>query len=447
MKVVVIGCTHAGTAAIVNIASLHKDASVTVYERNDNISFLSCGIALYVEGVIKDQAGLFYCSPQKLAELGVVTHMRHDVLSVDLDAKKLRVRNLETGEESDDTYDKLIITTGSWPIQPKLENSDLGNILLCKNYAHSKEITEKTKSARRVAVVGAGYIGTELVEAFQVQGKEVLVVDMERQILPKYLDAEFVEAPAKMFAEKGVKFALGESVKGFKGRDGKVSAIVTDKGEYEADMVILCIGFRPNTELFRGKLDMLPNGAIKVDEYMHTSRPDVFAAGDSATVWSNVKRDYDYIPLATNAVRMGMLVARNLVRDTTKYLGTQATSGIKIYDLCIGSTGLSEESAKKAGLDAVSVTYSDNYRPEFMPTYENVKLKIVFERVSRRILGAQIMSKVDLTPAINTVSVCIQNGMTVDDLAFVDFFFQPHFNKPWNFLNAAAHLALPPVRG
>ena len=445
MKVVVIGCTHAGTAAIVNIASLYKDASVTVYERNDNISFLSCGIALYVEGVIKDQAGLFYCSPEKLAELGVTTRMRHDVLSVDFDAKKLRVRNLETGEEFDDAYDKLIITTGSWPIQPKLENSDLENILLCKNYAHSKEITEKTKDARRVAVVGAGYIGTELVEAFQVRGKEVLVVDMERQILPKYLDAEFVEAPAKLFADKGVKFALGESVKGFKGRDGKVSAIVTDKGEYEADMVILCIGFRPNTDLFRGNLDMLPNGAIKVNEYMHTSRPDVFAAGDSATVWNNVKRDYDYIPLATNAVRMGLLVARNLVRDTTKYLGTQATSGIKIYDLCIGSTGLSEESAKKAGFDAVSVTYSDNYRPEFMPDYENVKLKLVYERESRRILGAQIMSKVDLTPAINTVSVCIQNGMTVDDLAFVDFFFQPHFNKPWNFLNAAAHLALPPV--
>lgn len=445
MKIAVIGCTHAGTAAIVNIAALHKDASVTVYERNDNISFLSCGIALYVEGVIKDQAGLFYSSPQKLAELGVVTRMRHDVLSADLDAKKLRVRNLETGEEFEDAYDKLIITTGSWPIQPKLENSGLENILLCKNYAHSNEITEKTKTARRVAVVGAGYIGTELVEAFQVQGKEVLVVDMERQILPKYLDAEFVEAPAKLFAEKGVKFALGESVKGFKGRDGKVSAIVTDKGEYEADMVILCIGFRPNTDLFKGKLDMTPNGAIKVDEYMHTSHPDVFAAGDSATVWSNVKRDYDYIPLATNAVRMGLLVARNLLRDTTKYLGTQATSGIKIYDLCIGSTGLSEESAKKAGFDAASVTYSDNYRPEFMPTYENVKLKLVFERGSRRILGAQIMSKVDLTPAINTVSVCIQNGMTVDDLALVDFFFQPHFNKPWNFLNSAALLALPPV--
>lgn len=445
MKVVVIGCTHAGTAAIVNIAALHKDAAVTVYERNDNISFLSCGIALYVEGVIKDQAGLFYCSPEKLAEMGVTTKMRHDVLSVDLDAKRIRVKNLESGEEFDDAYDKLIVTTGSWPIQPDIENIGLENILLCKNYAHSKEITSRTKDARRVAVVGAGYIGTELVEAFEARGKQVTVIDMERQILPKYLDGEFVEAPTRLFAERGVKFALGEAVKSFKGSGGKVTAVVTDKGEYEADMVILCIGFCPNTGLFKGKLDMLPNGAIKVDEYMRTSHPDVFAAGDSATVWNNVKRGYDYIPLATNAVRMGLLVARNLKRDTTKYLGTQATSGIKIYDLNIASTGLSEESAKKAGFDALSVTYSDNYRPEFMPTYENVKLKLVYERGSRRILGAQLMSKIDLTPAINAVSVCIQSGMTIDGLAVVDCFFQPHFSKPWNFLNSAAQMALPPV--
>ncbi|MDR3280315.1 MAG: FAD-dependent oxidoreductase [Synergistaceae bacterium] len=445
MKVVVVGCTHAGTAAILNTVALHKDAEVTVYERNDNISFLSCGIALYVEGIIKDQAGLFYCSPEKLASLGVRTKMRHDVIGVDLDARKLRVKNMATGEEFDDSYDKLIVTTGSWPIQPKIENSGLENILLCKNYAHSNEIVEKTKTAKRVAIVGAGYIGTELVEAFQVQGKEVLVVDMERQILPKYLDSEFVEAPTKLFKDKGVKFALGESVRSFKGDDGKVSGIVTDKGEYEADMVILCIGFRPNTDIFKGKLDMLPNGAIKVDEYMRASHPDVFAAGDSATVWNNVKRDYDYIPLATNAVRMGMIAARNLKRNTTKYLGTQATSGIKIYDLCIASTGLSEESAKKAGFETMSVTYSDNFRPEFMPSYDEVKVKLVYEKTSRRILGGQIMSKTDLTPAINTISVCVQNSMTIDDLAIVDFFFQPHFNKPWNFLNSAAQLAMPQI--
>jgi NADPH-dependent 2,4-dienoyl-CoA reductase/sulfur reductase-like enzyme len=445
MKVVVIGCTHAGTAAILNTAKLYKDAKITVYERNDNISFLSCGIALYIEGIVKDQNGLFYSSPEALAKLGVTTKMEHDVTSVDLDAKKLEVTNLKTGEKFSDTYDKLIITAGSWPIQPKVDNWNLENILLCKNYAHSKEISARTTSAKKVAVVGAGYIGTELIEAFQVQGKEVTVIDLESQILPKYLDKEFVELPAKSFADKGVKFALGEKVTAFKGTGGKVSSVVTDKGEYQADLVVMCIGFRPNTDLFRDKLDMLPNGAIKVNEYMHTSRPDVFAAGDAAAVWSNVKRAHDYIPLATNAVRMGTLAARNLKKDTTKYMGTQATSGIKIYDLCIASTGLSEESARKAGFDVASTTHVDNHRPEFMPTYEEVRIKLVYEKASRRILGAQLISKADLTPAINAISVCIQNEMTVEQLAFVDFFFQPHFNKPWNFLNSTALQALPPV--
>lgn len=446
MKVVVMGCTHAGTASILNTAALHKDAQITVYERNDNISFLSCGIALYVEGVVKDPSGFFYCSPEKLTELGVTARMCHNVTDVDLDAKKIRVENLKTGETFEDSYDKLIVTTGSWPIQPQIENCGLKNIFLCKNYAHAKEIVAQTPDAKSVAVIGAGYIGTELIEAFEVQGKKVTVIDMEGQILPKYLDKEFAELPTKLFRDKGVRFAFGESVKSFRAdANGGVAAVITDKNEYKADMVILCIGFRPSTDLFKEGLDMLPGGALKVDEYMHTSHPNVFAAGDSCAVWNNAKRDYDYIPLATNAVRMGTLAARNLKSNTTKYLGTQATSGIKIYDYCIACTGLGEASAKRAGLDVESSTLTENNRPEFMPTYEELRLKIVYERASRRLVGAQIISKADLTPAINALSVCIQNEMTVEQLAFVDFFFQPHFNKPWNYLNSVALQALKPV--
>jgi len=446
MKVIVMGCTHAGTAAILNTAALYKDAEITVYERNDNISFLSCGIALYIEGIVNDPNGFFYCSPEKLAELGVTTRMRHNVTDVDLDAKKITVENLETGDTFEDTYDKLIVTTGSWPIQPKIDNCGLQNILLCKNYAHAQEIAAKTPGATSVAIIGAGYIGTELIEAFEVQGKRVTVIDMESAILPKYLDKEFVEAPMAAFRKKGVTFALGERVSSFRGdASGKVAAVVTDKGEYPAEMVILCVGLRPSTDLFRGKLDMLPNGALKVDEYMHTSHPDVFAAGDSCAVRCNASRGCEYIPLATNAVRMGTLAARNLKANTTKHLGTQATSGIKIYDYSIAATGLTEESAKRAGLDVETSTLTDNNRPEFMPTYEELRLKLVFERESRRIVGAQLISKADLTAAINTLSVCIQNGMTVEELAFVDFFFQPHFNKPWNYLNSVALQALKPV--
>lgn len=437
MNIAVIGCTHAGTAAITQMAKLYPEAQITVYERNDNISFLSCGIALHVGGVVKKAEDLFYASPEQLAELGVHTHMRHDVLAVDTDAKTIQVRNLVTGEEFTDTFDKLVVTTGSWPIIPQMDGIDLENIVLCKNYNHSKTIIEKAKTANRIAVIGAGYIGIELVEAFEQLGKQVTLIDNMERILYKYLDKEFTDVTEQALVEKGITIATGQTVTSFKGEAGRVSTVVTTAGEYEADLVVLCIGFRPNTELLKGQVDMLPNGAILIDEYMRTSKPDIFAARDSCAVHYNPTGQNAYIPLATNAVRMGTLVAKNLMKPIVKYLGTQGTSGIKIYDYNIASTGLTETAALAAGMNVKNVTIIDNYRPEFMPTYEQFTLKVVYEADNGRIVGAQVLSKVDLTQSINTLSVCIQNGMTMDELSYVDFFFQPHYNKPWNLLNQA----------
>lgn len=442
MKVAVIGCTHAGTAAILNLKRIYPDSDVTVFERNDNISFLSCGIALYVGGVVKDAQGLFYCSPDKLKELNVDTKMRHNVESADIKGKKIIAKNLETGVETEHAFDKLIITSGSWPIVPRIEGIDSNNILLSKNFDHSNAIIDAAKDAKKVVVVGAGYIGVELVEAFNDQGKEVVLVDAEDRILNKYLDKDFTDIAEKTFTEKGIKIATSEKVIKFESVNGEVSKVITDKNEYEADMVIMCVGFRPNTEIFKGQLDMLPNGAINVDEYMRTSDKDVMAAGDCCSVFFNPTREHMYIPLATNAVRMGTLAAINIVENKIKHPGTQGTSGIKIYENNMASTGITEEIAKQLGIDADFVYAVDNYRPEFMPTYEKVTLKVVFEKESRRILGAQLTSKADLTQSINTISVCIQNNMTIDQLAFVDFFFQPHYNKPWNFINLAGLNAL-----
>jgi len=187
---------------------------------------------------------------------------------------------------------------------------------------------------------------------------------------------------------------------------------------------------------------MLPNGAIVVDEYMHTSHPDVLAGGDCCAVRYNPTGKTEYIPLATNAVRMGVLIARNLKEKVLAHRGTQGTSGIRIFDLNIAASGMTEQSAKDAGLDVATTTVIDNERPEFMPTYNQLRLKVVYEKGSRRILGAQVLSKADLTQSMNAVSVAIQSQLTIDDLALMDFFFQPHYNKPWNWLNAAGLAAL-----
>mgnify|MGYP004445023771 FL=1 len=443
MKIVIVGCTHAGTAAVVNLKELHPESEITIYEKNDNLSFLSCGIALNVGGVIKETKNLFYNSPENLAKMGVVTNMKHEVLNIDFENKTLKVKNLLNNEEFEDNYDKLVLTLGSWPIVPKFEGGDLDNILLCKNHDHAIEIIEKSKNAKNVVIIGAGYIGVELVEAFEMQGKKVTLIDAEERIMAKYLDKEFTDIAEKEFVDRGVNLVLGEKVSKFEGENGKVTKVVTNNGSYEGDLVVLCIGFAPNTKLVQGKLDTLPNGAIIIDEYMRTSKEDVFAAGDCCVVKYNPAHDTRYIPLATNAVRMGTLVARNIVEPTLKYMGTQGTSGIKIYEKCIASTGLTEEVAKATTkMNVASVELTDNYRPEFMPTYLPATIKLVFDKDTRRIIGGQIISDIDLTQFMNTLSVVIQNEMTIEELAMTDFFFQPHFNKPWSLLNAVALKAL-----
>lgn len=443
MKIVVVGCTHAGTAAVVNLKELHPESEITIYEKNDNLSFLSCGIALNVGGVIKETKNLFYNSPENLAKMGVATNMKHEVLNIDFENKTLKVKNLLTNEEFEDNYDKLVLTLGSWPIVPKFEGGDLENILLCKNHDHAIEIIEKSKTAKNVVIIGAGYIGVELVEAFEMQGKNVTLIDAEDRIMAKYLDKEFTDIAEKEFIDRGVNLVLGEKVSKFEGENGKVTKVVTEKGSYEGDLVVLCIGFAPNTKLVQGKLDTLPNGAIIIDEYMRTSKEDVFAAGDCCVVKYNPAHDTRYIPLATNAVRMGTLVARNILEPTLKYMGTQGTSGIKIYEKCIASTGLTEDVAKATTkMNVASVSLTDNYRPEFMPTYLPATVKLVFDKDTRRVIGGQIISDIDLTQFMNTLSVVIQNEMTIEELAMTDFFFQPHFNKPWSILNAVALKAL-----
>ena len=443
MKVIVIGCTHAGTSAVVNLKEVYPDSEVVVYEKNDNISFLSCGIALSVGGVVTEPEKLFYNSPENLSCSGIIAKMKHEVLDIDFDNKKIKVKNLVNSEEFEDDYDKLILTLGSWPIVPKLEGLDLENILLCKNYNHAKIIDEKKDSANNVVIIGAGYIGVELAESFEMLGKKVTLIDAEDRIMSKYLDKEFSDIAEKEFTNRGIKLVLGEKVVRFNGNNGKVQKVITDKGEYEGDLVVLCIGFAPSTKLVKGKLETLKNGAIIIDDYMRTSKEDVFAAGDCCMVRYNPAKDSRYIPLATNAVRMGMLIARNIKEPTLRYMGTQGTSGIKIYDECIASTGLTEEVAKlTTNFEVESVILKEKNRPEFMPTFEDVMIKLVYEKDTKRVVGGQIASKVDMTEFMNTLSVVIQNEMSIEELAMTDFFFQPHFNKPWSILNSVALKAL-----
>lgn len=408
MRVVVIGCTHAGTSAVKTILRENPKAEVIVFERNDNISFLSCGIALYVGGVVKDAAGLFYSNPEELQQMGATIKIKHNVKSIDIVAKKVVAEDLNTGEEVEVTYDKLVNTTGSWPIIPPIPGIESKNILLCKNFEQANAIISRTNDIKKVVIVGGGYIGIELVEAFRESGKEVTLIDGLDRILNKYLDQEFTDILENDLRERGITLALNQAVVRFDANEnGEVKSVVTANGEFDADMVILCVGFRPNNELLKGKVDMLPNGAILVDDYMRTSNPDIFAAGDSCAVHYNPNGGQAYIPLATNAVRMGTLIGKNIVAPKVKYRGTQSTSGLHLFGYNIGSTGVTFGAAPVFGLTVRSVIFKDNYRPEFMPTTEEVLMQLVYEVGTNRIVGGQVMSKYDVTQSANTLSLAI----------------------------------------
>lgn len=440
MKVIVIGCTHAGTFATQQILTEHPDWQVTVYERNNNLSFLSCGIALWIGDHVSDPNKMFYSSPEALAELGATMKMKHDVLSVDTKTKTIRVKDLVSGEEASDTYDKLVVTTGSAAVIPPIPGVDHPKLKLCKNWDDAKALKELAPSLKSVIVIGAGYIGAELAEQFALTGKKVTLIDALPRVLAKNFDQTITDRVEQDYRDHGVTLAFGEKVVGFSG-DQEIT-VKTDKNAYTADIAVMAVGFRPHTELLKGQVEMLGNGAIVTNEYMQSSDPDVYAAGDSSVVHYNPTGKNDYIPLATNAVRQGILVGKNIEKPTEKYLGTQASSAVALFDKTLASSGLTVDGAKARGVEVDSVTLEQDYRPTFMLSTEPILMELTWDPQTRQVKGGAFFSRYDCAQSANVISLAIQAKMTIDDLAMVDMFFQPNFDQPINYVNALAGAAV-----
>ncbi|WP_317334123.1 H2O-forming NADH oxidase, partial [Streptococcus orisratti] len=350
-----------------------------------------------------------------------------------------------------ETYDKLIFATGSQPVLPPIKGAaikegslefeaTLKNLQFVKLYQNAADVIEKLKDEdiKRVAVVGAGYIGVELAEAFQRKGKEVVLIDVADTCLAGYYDRDLTDKMSKNLEDHGIKLAFGETVKEVAGTD-KVEKIITDKNEYDVDMVILAVGFRPNTAFAGEGIERFRNGAFLVNKHQETSISGVYAIGDCATIYDNATRDTNYIALASNAVRTGIVAAHNACGTELEGIGVQGSNGISIYGLNMVSTGLTLEKARRLGFDAAVTEYTDNQKPEFME-HGNfpVTIKIVYDKDSRRILGAQLASTEDISMGIHMFSLAIQEGVTIEKLALTDIFFLPHFNKPYNYITMAA---------
>lgn len=439
-KIVVVGANHAGTAAVNFLLDLNKQNEVIVFDRNTNISFLGCGMALWIGNQISGSDGLFYSSKEKLEAKGAKVFMEAEISHIDFD-KKIVHGTYKDGSEIKQDYDKLILATGSLPIKPNVPGIDLENVQWVKIFQNAQTLIDKLKTEpiKNVAVIGAGYIGVELAEAFKRHKKNVTLIDAMPSSLSNYYDPEFTSLMDANLKEHGIQLAYSQMVKEIKGKNGKIAAVVTDKGEYPCDLATVCIGFKPNTALGKDRLETFKNGAYLVNTKQETSMKDVYAIGDCATILDNSIAKKSYIALATNAVRSGIIAAYNASGIPLDSIGVQGSNGINIYDLKMVSTGISVTRAKKLGIDVEYTDFEDLQKPAFME-HDNpkVKIRIVYDKTTRAVLGAQMASTYDMSMGIHMFSLAIQEKVTIDKLKLLDIFFLPHFNQPYNYITMAA---------
>ncbi len=437
-KIIVIGANHAGTAALNTILDNYTGNEVIAFDSNNNISFLGCGMALWIGNQISGPEGLFYSDKEKLEAKGAKIYMETPVERIDYKNKVVYAKSYD-GTMYEESYDKLILATGSIPIVPNVEGIDLLNVEQVKLYQNAETVITKLKddNIKDIVVVGAGYIGVELAEAFKRNGKDVTLVDCADTCLSGYYDVEFTDEMKNKLLENGIKLSFGETVKKLTGTK-KVEKVVTDKNEYNADMVIMAVGFKPNTTLGKDDIKLFGNGAFIVDTHQETNIKDVYAIGDCATVYDNAIGDTNYIALASNAVRSGIVAAHNSCGTEIESVGVQGSNGISIWGYNMVSSGLTLAKAKKLGIDADFTDFEDFQRPLFMDKNEKVKIRIVYDKSTRIILGAQMGSNYDISMGIHMFSLAIQEKVTIDKLKLLDIFFLPHFNQPYNYMTMAA---------
>ncbi|RHW50101.1 FAD-dependent oxidoreductase [Bombilactobacillus bombi] len=445
MKVVVVGSSHGGFEAVQELLQDYPQAEIQWYEKGDFLSFLSCGMQLYLEGVVKDVNSVSYATKEDMEKKGVHVFIQQDVTAINPTEHQVTVHNLADDTTRTEGYDKLIISTGAVPAQIPVAGNDLKNIYFMRGRDWAMKLKRATVEPliNKVVVIGSGYIGIEAAEAFAKAGKQVTIIDVLPRILGTYLDSEFTDVLAQELKQNNVDLALGENVKKFVGDNGKVQQVVTDKGTYAADLVIESVGVKPNTAWLADTLELNDDQTIKTDQYQRTSQPDIFAVGDATYVTFAPTGQPAKIALATNSRRQGRYAVKNLEKASQPTPAVSGSSALSVFRYHFASTGIKDATAKNYPVQSASVYVEDSYRPPFVPDTHNAKVqfKLTYNPENGQILGAQIMSTADVTANINTISLAIQQHLTVADLAYTDFFFQPGFDRPWNIMNVAAQKA------
>jgi NADPH-dependent 2,4-dienoyl-CoA reductase/sulfur reductase-like enzyme len=440
MKLIVIGGVAAGMSAASKLKRISQESEVVVYEKGHFLSYGACGLPYYISGENDDYTKMIARTKEQFEEMGMEIFLQHEIVKVVPEKKQVMVKDLANNRLFLDTYDKLMISTGTFPIVPPFPGVNLKNIHVLKTLEDGiilKQIANRPE-IKNVVIVGGGYIGIEVVEAMVRLGKQVRVIELSERVLQSF-DREITDIVEEELVKHGVNLNLGEKVEGFTGND-RVEAVKTDRGSYEADLVLLSIGVKPATKFLNGSgIHLSENGAVMVDREMRTNHSDIYAAGDCAQVYHKVMEENTFIPLGTNANKCGRIAGGNLAGNHQKYVGTLGSAAIKIFDLELGRTGLSEREAKQLAIDFTTVFVRSADHPGYYPNQTPIWIKLICEKRTRRILGAQAIGQKGVVLRINVFAVAIHNQMPADELGMTDLCYAPPFAGVWDAIHIACN--------
>ncbi|WP_406072596.1 FAD-dependent oxidoreductase [Micromonospora sp. NBC_01638] len=448
-RLIVIGGDAAGMSAASQARRRRDRANleIVVFERGHFTSYSACGIPYWISGLVPNPEALIARDPETFrTTFAMDVRMRHEVTAIDLERREVVARDLDGGGEVRERFDDLMYATGAVPVKPPWADTDAGGVFGMQTLddgAALREWLDGDPKPRRAVVVGGGYIGVEIAEALFERGLSVTLVEATEQPMAK-VDGDMAELVADAMRGLGITIRTGLRVTGLEQQNGRVSAVVTAEGPMPADVVVLGLGVRPNAALAEAAgFPIGPTGGIRVDRRMRVpGRPGIWAAGDCVETLHRVSGMPVHVPLGTHANKQGRTAGINIGGGYATFTGVIGTAVTKVCDLEVGRTGLREQEAAEAGFEFVSVVVESTNRAGYYPGARPMTVKLIAERPSGRLLGAQIVGWSEAAKRIDTLAVALWNGMTVDDMTSLDLGYAPPYAPVWDPVLIAARKAV-----
>jgi CoA-disulfide reductase len=442
-KVLIVGGVAGGATAAARLRRISEDVEIVLVERGENISFANCGLPYYIGETIKDRSKLLVQTVNGMSErFNLDIRNLSEVLSIKPENKTAAIKNLQTGEIYEESYDKLLLSPGARPIVPPIPGlNESQSLFTLRNIPDTDKIKNyvDTKNPKKAVVIGGGFIGIEMAENLVERGIEVTIIEMANQIMAP-IDFEMASILHAHLKDKGVNLVLENGVKSFIDQGKKV--ILSDGAEIETDMTILSIGVRPENELAKtAGLELGERGGIIVNEFLQTSNKDIYAVGDAVEVVDYISGTKAMIPLAGPANRQGRIAANNMMGKQEKYQGTLGTSIAKVFNLTVASTGNNEKTLKRLGVSYEVVHIHPSSHAGYYPGAAPISLKLIFDKKTGKIYGAQAVGADGADKRIDVIVTAIKGGLTVEDLTNLELSYAPPYSSAKDPVNMAGYVA------